>query len=250
MLLACSDSHRNVDATAPDDTPDAAVAKRVKVRTVSIEMFKMAEHLLESAADGSFKYGALTDIGGVKVCVAQRRAAFASFEPFEPLEKPICAKSVEGQTVRLSEVPASSDLIITYAKDGYQTGTWSFRTDEQDVAAPLWGVCAELVPTGGREPWLEPNPQAAVGDGAVAISATAFWTGAGDSPLYTQAEGVTVAIDRADRSPVVAPLKTLPDRPLWVSLPAGLYRFRFSHPRMNMQPMGADAQYFVVGRSD
>jgi len=45
----------------------------------------------------------------------------------------------------------------------------------------------------------------------------------------------------------VVELTTLRARPLWVSLPAGLYRFSFSHPRMKMRPAFASGQYLIAG---
>lgn len=256
LLFGCGDGA----GLASDAGTDAApVARRVKPRTVNFEIFKTGERVLEKAADGSFQYGALTDIGGVLACVAQRRDAFAHFQDFVPLEEPICTTSVEGELVRFEHVPASSDLILTFTKDGYEPVTLTFRTDEYDVSAPLWAASVSLPfwRDGTAEPWLEAEPARVAGNGAVVIWATAFWSGEGTVqgeeqlatlplPNATFSEGVTVAIEDANQLSVVE-LRTLRERPLWVSLPAGRYRFRFSHPRMKVRPAGATIQFMAAG---
>jgi hypothetical protein len=230
----------------------------VKPRTVSVELFRTTVRELEQAADGSLRYGALTDLGGVEVCAAKQRPAFASFKPFRDLAPPRCATSIEGQTVLLSNLPANSDLVITFAKDGYRPGTMTFRTDDNDVAAPAWGsVSNALLHEGAAQPWLEPEPRASTGDGIVAIWAVADWAGAAFEPGEPQlsadgvinvapAQDVSVEIEDAD-GVAVRELSTLRERPLFVSLPEGSYAFRFSHPRMHVRAVGATAQYLIAG---
>jgi hypothetical protein len=258
LLSACGDSHRNVDAAAPDDKPDAAAPMRkVKARTVSIGLFKTGEWDISPASDGSFEEREATDMGGVEVCVAQRRPAFASFQPFEVLDPPTpCTTSKEGEEVQLEGVPADADLIITLTKEGYQSGMFTFRTDDRDQGAPLigTGTRTSLVRSAALDAWLESDSPPSSDHGVVGIYAGMIWTGAtpvlgepfsGLPPFvnYTLAEDVSVAIEGVDGGRVgkmdgsrIAEWTTLRERQRWVALAPGLYRFRFSHPRLNLEP--------------
>lgn len=261
--LGCSAAHgrSTTDSGAARAMSDAAVAKRrVKPHTVRIELFHTAEQAIEQAADGSFVLGALTPIGGVEVCVVSQRAAFASFEPFQALEPPICTTSVEGQTVVLKELPINSDLVITFTKAGYEPGTMTFRTDEQDVAAPAWTptFSTALVRERAVEPWLEPGPQAGVADGRAVIGVVAQWIGTepvpgtalfgtGPTQNFVGAEDVAVEIEHADGSHVGELLFTLRDRPRFLSLPEGLYRMHFSHRIMNVESTAPRLRFMCWG---
>jgi len=72
----------------------------------------------------------------------------------------------------------------------------------------------------------------------------------GGSPVngVAPAEDVLVEIEDADDRPV-AQLMSRRDRPLWVSLPAGLYRFRFSPPRFRFEAVGATDRFQLAGLS-
>jgi hypothetical protein len=253
-LVACSDAHGNAPAQEPvmdaSGTRDAGrdAATRVKERLVTIELLKTAERVLEMGADGELVYGPLIDIGGVEVCVVQRRAAFASFTPFADMERPICETSVEGEKVTLNGLPANSDLIITTNKAGYMPGSATFRTDEFDVDVPtMWGPTAvtAMVREGALEPWLEPGASADGPEGIAVVLANVVWIPVWIPAGFTDAEGVTVEIEREGR-PVTA-LSTLRERWRFVPLPAALYSMRFSHPRMNARPFGVEEQYLVFG---
>jgi hypothetical protein len=258
VSLSCGDG---VDATRDAGAiragaDSATTPRRVKPRTVSIELFRTTERALEQGDDGSVHFGALTDLAGVEVCAATQRAAFASFQPFIDMDPQRCTTSTQGETVLLSGVPANADLIITLTKDGYRPGAMTFRTDDNDVAAPAWGITSALSRADAMQPWLEPEPTPANGDGILFILASAVWAGAafqpGEAQLglvnVTPAEGVTVEIADAEGR-AIRQLSTLRERPLSVSLPAGSYALRFSHPRMNVRPVGATAQYLIAGLS-
>jgi hypothetical protein len=262
--LACSDAHGNqpaqvMDASTVRDAGSTA-APRVKPRTVSIELFPTAERVLEPGPGGGFVYGPLVDIGGVEVCVAHARPAFASFDPFVNLAEPLCTTSVEGESVQIEGVPANRDLVLTFRKPGYAPGTFTFRTDDFDVAAPMWGGSQRttLVREGAVEPWMEPAPPPQTGDGLAVIFVAAVWTGATpvvpDSEMLVAGilvnvapgEGVAVEIEDANGGRI-AEVTTLREHPNIVSLPEGSYRMRFSHPRMNEGPVGRGNQYMVTG---
>lgn len=236
----------------PGDAP--TTLRHVKPRTVSIEMFRTTGRELEKAEDGSLRYAALTDLDGVEVCAVKQRPAFASFQPFTDLDPPLCTTSLAGQTVRLSDLPANSDLVIACAKAGYRPSTFTFRTDDYDVAAPAWGsISSELLREGAVDPWLEPEPRPSTGDGIAFIRAAAVWAGAavvpGEQVLnVVTAQGVSVEIKDAEGL-MVSELSTPRERSLYVSLPDGSYAFRFSHPRMNIRAVGATAQYLIAGLS-
>jgi len=247
LSVSCGDA-----TTAAPEAGATATPRRVKPRTVSIELFRTTAREVEHQPGGS----APTDLDGVEVCAAKQRPAFASFEPFIDLDPPLCATSVAGQTVRLSGVPANSDIVITLAKDGYRAATITFRTDAYDVAAPAWGgVSHALAPDGAVVPWLEPEPRASPGDAIVDIWASAVWAGADFVPgepdgviNVVHAQDVSVEIEDVEgRS--LGKFSTVRERSLFVSLPEGSYAFRFSHPRMNIRAVGATAQFLIAGLS-
>lgn len=257
--LGCrADTVPDVDGGAAGAT---SVTRRVKQRTVSIELLQTVERVLEQTADGSFQYGTRVPIGGVEVCVAMRRPAFASFEPFERIEPPeICTTSVEGEAMRLEGVPSDSDLIITYTKDGYMPEAGTFRTDEHDVALPFWSdgpvYYTPLVREHAVEPWLEPAPPDASGEGVMAAWAQAVgdWeVGYGreqlvadEVPGVAPAADVVIRIETPDGH-LLSETLSLRDRPRFVSLPADLYRVRFTHPVLEVVPTGVQEQFLTTG---
>jgi hypothetical protein len=238
----------------------SAGARQVPERTVRIGLLRVAEHGLLRARDGSVGYGDPIPLAGVEVCVAERRDAYASFEPFEPLARPICAISVAGETVHLETVPANSDLVITYRKEGYQPLTTTFRTDEHDVAVATWTDNDEyfvpMLPEDAAEPWIEPEPARDAVDGLLAIwvMVTGEWTegysepsfGSDEDPGVGQAEGVRAQVEDAGRSPVVE-LQTRRDRPLFVSVPAGEYAVKFAHDIGAVVPFGVQELQMFSG---
>lgn len=254
LLLGCGE-----DGTAVRDA-EVSEPRRSKARTVTVELFRTTAREVEQAADGSFQERALTDLGGVEVCAIKQRRAFASFQSFVDLDPQPCATSAEGETVLLSNLPTNADLVIAFRKDGYAPSTMTFRTDDNDVAAPAWGSLSNpLLREGALTPWLESEPRPAAGDGIVGIGASAIWAGAALPPAttprggagivnVTPSEGVRVEIEDAEGR-AVREVSTLRERSVWVSLPEGSYAFRFSHPRMNMRAAGVTAQYLIAGLS-
>jgi hypothetical protein len=239
---------------------DAGAARRGGERTVGIGVLRVGERVLKRAADGSVRYAEVTLVGGVEVCVALRREAFASFKPFAPLEpEAICAVNTAGETAYLDGVPANSDLIITYTKSGYTPTVTTFRTDEFDVAVPSWAdngaYFVPLVREHAADPWLEPAPVPGDADGLVAI----WVTGNGDwghgegaaqfaadpDPGASQAEAVVEIEDGAGA--FVAEFQMLRDRPRFVPLREGVYALRFSHRTMELVPFGVQEQFMIMG---
>ena len=256
LVFGCRTETRGEDGGAADAT---RTMRRVKERTVSIELLQTVERVLERSADGSFQYGTRRPIGGVKACVAMHRAAFASFELFERLEPEKCTTSVEGEAIRLEGVPSNADLIITYTKDGYMPEAGTFRTDEYDVALPFWSDAAvyftPLVRERALEPWLEAPPRDA-SDGVMAAWAQAVgdWeVGYGREqfvadvvPGVAPAADAVIRIETPDRDLLTKTL-SLRDRPRFVALPAGLYRVSFEHPVLEVVPMGVQEQFLTTG---
>jgi hypothetical protein len=146
--LGCADDQGTAADAGVGGAPDSGV--RAKRRTVRIELWKMAERVLEPADGGASEYGPFVDIGGVEVCVARTRPAFAAFTEFHELSPPLCATSVEGETVELTGVPSNSDLVITLKKPGFVPGTLTFRTDEHDIVGPNFRSSAGWRPSPPR----------------------------------------------------------------------------------------------------
>lgn len=247
---------------ASDDavTTGDAGARRFKERTVRIGLPRVGERMLERAADGSVTYPEVIPLGGVEICVAQRRDAFESFEPFAELVPAICATNAANETTYLDGVPADSDLVVTYTKDGYEPVVTTFRTDGHDVAVPSWidnmAYFVPLVREHAVEPWSEPEPAAGDADGMMAIWGLAVgdWGrgygapvfGAEADPGVEQAQGVRVEVTDAGGG-LVAELETLRDRPLFVRLPAGSYGLRFLARVAEVVPFGVQEQFTITG---
>ena len=228
-------------------------------RTVSIEVLRVGERSLETDEGAGIYYPKVTPLGGVEICVVKQRAAFASFQSFEALRPKICRTNVANETVRLSGVPANSDLLMTYTKQGFRPVMTTFRTDEFDVAVPTWAdnstYFIPLVREDAALP-VESTPTAQTAQGLVAIWVTAtgeYGTGDGtavfnadEDPGAAQADGVEVQVDDAAGHSITT-LRTLRDRPLFISLPQSSYALRFTHPVMELVPTGVQEQYMIGG---
>lgn len=256
LAVGCDDPVTNADQDA------ASAAPRVKERTVSIEFLHTGERTFEIDDTGVVTYGPMKPIGGVEICIVQRRKAFDSFKPFEALKQPICDTNDVDKLARLQGAPANSDLLITYEKAGYQPVLTTFRTDEYNVALQDWAdqtdASTYYVPLLSADA-LRPDDSevpAQDKDGSVAIwvYATGAYSVGPGQPVFNvdddsgvgQAEGVNVKIENADGTSVTE-LKTRRDRPLFVSLPEASYRIEFTHPILELVPTGVQEQYMFGG---
>jgi hypothetical protein len=256
LALGCDDGE---GARSGGDGDAGAV--RFKERTVRITLPRVGERKLDAADDGTVVYPKVTPLGGVEVCIARRRDAYALFEPFVELEpQRFCLTNVEKETTRHDGVPANSDLVVTYTKSGYEPVATTFRTDEYDVAVPSWSdnlaYFVPLVREHVLTRWLEADPPPDDANGTIAIWALAVgdWGrgygarvfAAEADPGVEQAHGMGVEITDPDGHRV-AEMETLRDRPRFVSLPEGSYRVRFSHPSADVQPFGVQEQFTITG---
>jgi hypothetical protein len=250
-VISCSDSRSREPAQEPEmdasTAREAAAERRVKERTVSIELFPIAHRELIEGADGAVSFAPFTPIGGARVCLARRRAAFALFERFEEVapDERICATSEEEKAVRLSGLPANSDLVLTVTKEGYVPATFTFRTDEHDVELPqFWSAYMTMMRLENRDRWLEPEPVPHADDSRVGIAVNfgaIFYPGE-IPPLgaeqaaavaqvgFTHSEGATVRIEPTGSSEEFV-VMTRRERPAFVSLPEGSYRVIADDPR-------------------
>jgi hypothetical protein len=256
LVVGCDDPVSNADTDA------SSAAPRVKERTVSIEFLHTGERTLQTDDTGKVTYPKMKPIGGVEICIIKRRNAFDSFKPFAAVQRPICDTNAVDKLVRLKGVPANSDLLITYAKAGYQPVLTTFRTDEYNVALQDWAdqidaatyyipmlrIGADLPDdsagpaqaTGGRVAiWVYSTGEYAVGPGQPVFNVD-------DDSGVGQAEGVNVKIAQADGAEVME-LKTRRDRPMFVSLPEASYRFEFTHPIFELIPTGVQEQNMFGG---
>lgn len=237
---------------ASDASTDAGADATVlgKARTVTLELGEVVHRELVEDADGYFIEGEVTPLAGAEVCVTQRRDAFHNFEPFEDLP-PTCETSAAGESVLLPGMPANSDLVITIAAEGYAPSLQPRRTDERDVPLPSWasGLITPLLLPDEADPWIEPEPARDESAGLVGVYAYMGWVGpypqlppGGYNPLATPplvgialAQGVDVHVESLDGE-VSIDLVTMRERPRFLSLPAGTYRARFSHPSRDCVP--------------
>src|SRR5262249_35045914 len=99
-LSACADSTLTSkpaggdgakDAGEPDASkPDAG--RRVKTRTVAIDVVQVVTREVSVGPDGNPEYGDMVPLVGADICAVQRRDAFAEFQPFEQIAHPPCTK--------------------------------------------------------------------------------------------------------------------------------------------------------------
>jgi hypothetical protein len=164
------------DAALRDDA-----GRRIKPRTVGIDLARIATREVTKGDHGEPVFGPIKPLEGADVCVLQQRKAFDVFKPFKPLDEPICAKSVADEIVHIDGVPANSDLVITIEYKGLQPAQLTERTNDYDVTGPGWAAnyYAVLVKPGAVDPWIEPKPGPSAHDGLVWIAAAILWTGDG-----------------------------------------------------------------------
>lgn len=194
LLLACagcsddSDSgskSKASDAGAAHGERDAAnhdVGRRVKERLVSLDLSPIATREVSNGADGNPVFGKVQPLDGAKVCVKQRREAFAVFEPFEELKPPRCAKSAAGRAVHIENVPAKSDLIVTVEYEGLRPVALNEQTSDYDGSGgwpPPFSVI--LLKPGAIDPWLESAPADGEDSAHVMFGAAIWWTGPGQA---------------------------------------------------------------------
>lgn len=137
LLSGCGQTKGNDSelATDPPDVPDAEMQEPEvpKPGTVSIEVPVVVHRSVEQGPDGDFEWGETEPIDDAETCVIERRDAYAIFEPYEPLDDPICVTTPAGGTPRLSGIPANSDLTITVSKDGYFPVAYTLRVEASDT---------------------------------------------------------------------------------------------------------------------
>ena len=245
-----------------EDQDAATLAPRVKERTVNIEFLHTGERMFETDDTGIVTYRKMKPIGGVEICAIKHRKAFDSFGSFSPIVPAICVTNELNTLASLKAVPADADLIITYTKKGYRSVLTTFRTDEYNAAVQDWADQTDsatyyipMLRTDTVLPDDGAGPAPELG-GLVAIwvySTGEYGQGPGQ-PVFNvdndsgvgQADAVNVKIANGDRRDI-AELKTRRDRPLFVSLPEGSYRFEFTHPIFELIPTGVQEQNVFGG---
>jgi hypothetical protein len=258
FLLACagcsdSSSDPKLDSGSHSNARDAGGAehdagkpdagRRVKERFVAIDLARITTREISKGDDGEAVYGPMKPLPGADVCVVQSRKAFAVGEPFEPLDSPICVKSVADELVHMPKVPANSDLIITVEHAGFQPWVLTERTGNYDVGGPGWAVnpayALPLVKEGALDPWLESKPKPGLDDGLVAVGAAMRWMGDGPArpELLKPSEALTGHVDtiapgviQVSVEPAGASsfeMTTVAQHLTFVSLPGGDARFKF-----------------------
>jgi hypothetical protein len=248
-------SHASRDAGRDAALSDAS--RHVKLRTVAFALPPVATREVSRGSDGDPVYGEIKPLDGASVCVAQRREAFAAMQPFEPVDPPICAKSVAAQPLQLEGVPANSDLVITVEYEGLRPLAVTGQTGDNDVEVHwLSGYSLMLFKQGAFDAWLESPPPAAQDHGVVLTAAADFWVGGGharpelvkSTDLYAGNAGVAAAY-MPDLHETIEPAgggaaietKTL-SRWRALSLPAGNTIFKFTIANQHLKNCG-DLEY-------
>ena len=203
-----------------------------RVRTVDVELLRTAVRRMVLDADGIASFERPQALGGVELCVLAQRAAFDSDAEFEELDSPPCVTTEEDESTRLRALPADSDLLLSFSKDGFRSVLTTFRTDDHDVAVPSWADNATyFVPMLPEDEALPEDGEADAGDdgGMIAVWVEAvgeYGVGEGVAQLNAEAdhgvapaEGVTVRISGAAGAELER-FTTRRDRPQFVSLPA------------------------------
>jgi hypothetical protein len=256
VTVGCSAGTTQGAGSAGAGAGDAG--RRVKPRSVRVEIPKFATRELIAGDGGALGYGPIEPLDDVEVCIRHRRDAFAALQPFEELDEPICARAVAGEITSL-EAPPDSDLVWTAAREGYVPGAWTRQTDQHDSGltaafASLWSI---LLPPGASDPWLEPPPPSPPGHGQVLLFAAMIYEPR-DNPLeladeqpggtigaVALARDVRFRVEPADGAPAVE--TTTLGRPRFLSLPAGPARLSFDHARVSCAPVGGGQNLPIVG---
>jgi hypothetical protein len=240
-------SRGKLDAGDADaSTTDAG--RRVKERTVAIDVVQAATRDVRVGADGNPEFGEMVPLVGADVCAVQRRDAYAEFEPFEPIAHPPCTKTVGNDVAHLAGVPANSDVIVTIEYEGLQPIAVDYRTGDFDLPSPGWEMfvgkdgrrafALMLFKPGAFDRWADPEP-AQPGQGTVLIGAKTYWSGSG--PARAEAlegqdigNGVLDGLGAAQVKLVIEPAGNAPTLTTTtavsgthLSLPAGSARIRF-----------------------
>jgi hypothetical protein len=181
---ACSDtiaSGMDDAGASPRETTRPDAGRRAKLRTVPIDLATIATRDVTRGENGKAVYGEIQPLDGADACIVQRRDAFHSFEPFEPLDPPVCVKSMAGRPVRIENAPGNSDLVITVEHEGMQPWVLTSRTGDYSVSAAAWTFNYDLVlmKNGAEDPWIETPPARAAGEGLVVVVAAMRWQGNG-----------------------------------------------------------------------
>ncbi len=234
---------------------DASVelaAPRVKPRLVTIELPMVMHRSVELGEDGLYDWGPLEPLDEVTTCVIERRGAYAIFEPYEPLDEPICTTTGERENAVLS-VPPNSDLTITISKQGYLPAAVTQRVETEDIlaGAPSEQVAVNvLFEPEQAELFSTPNGTGSDNDssgfltveyamypvgfdgpgssGQLMGSVSAFWmkvAQGGQLALSTEPAGTSWEAE-------------MPRTQLLLDVPTGIYRAQADHSRANCEPLG------------
>jgi hypothetical protein len=258
LLSACS------EGKTPGMPDTADPTGRVKPRLVSVEMPPVVHRQHEIGADGELRWLEPEPLEDVETCAIERRDAYAVFQPYEPLEPPICVTAPAGKYVTLAGLPANSDLTITVSKPDYLPIAMSYRVEAEDVAiaaafrafmvttlleegeADLFAPAEALEGRSEGAPGMlvfEPVtsllvPHAPYPPGATLFDYGSDWLPADDLTL-------TLVPEQEDDGATW----DIGGRPVLAGLDAGIYRARFEQQRMYCEPRGSTFGYTGFGLS-
>jgi hypothetical protein len=241
LLLGCGDG---VGSTSDAGTHAANKTRHVKLRTVRVELLRVAERMISKGPNGELVWGTLTDLEDVKVCLWKKRPLLGRFEDFVDVDGPCDTSGPDGRVPPFEGLPANSELIFRWTKEGFEPLATHFVTYEQNFVPPtlLSGARVAMLRVGAADPWLEPLGAPGDGDGVAAVHAmiggltggkpivTGLQLGVGPITGVTTAEGIEVTLVPERGGATGSVVKTRKDRPSWLVLPEGEYKVTFNHP--------------------
>ncbi len=231
--------------------------------TVSIELPVVVSRSVERDEAGKLLLGDPEPIDEAVTCVTERRDAFAIFEPYEPLDDPICVTTPKGEVPHLSEVPANSDLTLTISKQGYLPVAQTLRVEDFDLLMrPDYDFMRTVLFDGDQADWFVPAPGETGNEepddtwgrltlevGMVGL----FSNPPGDPGQFVSLVGSTFFVARdldvsitGENSGSTADFD-FEGSPLLASTRAGTYRALAIHPRAPCDPFGTPYAYTPWG---
>jgi len=247
-------------------------------RYVAMELPPVVGRSVE-VQDGTVVWGEVEPLDEVTSCIIERRDAYAVFQPYEPLDEPLCVTTSAEELAYFDQVPENSDLTITVSKPGYlpqvlsqRVETWDVRV-HSDVRSFLVSVLlqeeqAQLL---GARPLgdlgdTSADPDASGGRGQLLVqgwmvllaefppSTESLFSSFRDPGVYpVEKSALTVSALQDDGAPDDPPVfdqlaeLELDGAPLFMDVPATTYRTHLDHPRSSCEPMGLPYALFFSG---
>jgi hypothetical protein len=254
---------------------------------VAMELPPVVGRSVEVRQDGSVVWGEVEPLDEVTSCIIERRDAYAVFQPYEPLDEPLCVTTAAQEFAYFDQVPENSDLTLTLSKPGYLPQVLSQRVETWDVTvhSDVRNFLVLVLLEEQQAQLLGPRSSSDLDDGlgepdttneaipsddrgllmvqgwmsllaAFPPATESLFSSFRDPGVYpVEKSALTVSALRGDGGPddgdPPAFERTaeleLDGAPLLMDVPATTYRTHLDHPRSACEPMGLPYALFFSG---